>query len=730
MVILLFSFAGKVFRGPGRFAGLTEKRLRNHFRQPTKGQAGTKQDPRPRAPRRNPKRPGPLRWQTGDAVVRVAALIARHGEALDAALACEWPHEELPTDPERIVALEAANAQLSAERDGSLHKAALALDAQRKSLERLQEVRQNMDAVIAEVKRQGSEDVVCQRVLSEAAAAEKVRQLEASLDAKLAKANAKHEAEKDRMEVDLDDAIASVRTATKVELAAAQLKAETAESQSEKERKEKCTAQAKARAAVKESKKAARKVACLEAKSKAAKSDTDDDDDDDTELEPEEDGSPLPVCRLPFEHLPRRDERGRWQAESNDLRVLRWAQLLRAVAPSTVSHNIQDVVSLPIPDADVASCCERQNSICRGEATLAGEMMAAMKFAGCKRVLFAGWDESTKFGDAVLACTFLIEYYDGRREEVCLRGLSILPAGGSSAAILAHIDKNILAYSRRMLTLWMDEYEKLNGNGSWAADGGPSPENIGLHRLCEDTVLMSDTCFGARCTKRMLAAAIMQAIQEKVGTAAWEAMSVEERNKKYMVYKGDCWNHLRNIMIAAMARMGNDTLKAEVADDLELFSSYERIEADGMQVIRGIFKHLHHGGEYELGRGREYDAYERRHHPSAFRIPFARALGARQDIEFEGCVAVFVNRVNALEFLQDYIDCPETKGGGILDKSLYTLLSCNQFTALLRANTLWTYLFSNPFRWLAGKTGKLKGWSLWKMSEVLDHVESAMEVNI
>merc|ERR1712086_1240202 len=71
--------------------------------------------------------------------------------------------------------------------------------------------------------------------------------------------------------------------------------------------------------------------------------------------------------------------------------------------------------------------------------------------------------------------------------------------------------------------------------------GGPAPENIGLHRLCEDTVLMTDTCNGARCTRRMVAAAAMVAVEAKVGKAAWEAMTEEERERKYKTYLGDCW---------------------------------------------------------------------------------------------------------------------------------------------------------------------------------------------
>jgi hypothetical protein len=45
----------------------------------------------------------------------------------------------------------------------------------------------------------------------------------------------------------------------------------------------------------------------------------------------------------------------------------------------------------------------------------------------------------------------------------------------------------------------------------------------------------------------------METIKEKVGFAAWEKMSTEQRNAKYRVYRGDCWQHLRNIIIEAMA---------------------------------------------------------------------------------------------------------------------------------------------------------------------------------
>ena len=159
----------------------------------------------------------------------------------------------------------------------------------------------------------------------------------------------------------------------------------------------------------------------------------------------------------------------------------------------------------------------------------------------------------------------------------------------------------------------------------------------------------------------MLAEAIMKTIQEKIGVAAWEALSVEERNRKYAVYKGDCWQHLRNIIIDAMAETANTHVKniESVSDSLAEFAKFERIEVDGGNVIRGVFRQLHHGGEYCKGRGREFEVNRKKTNKSSLFIPFERAMGSRQDLKFDGCVPLFWNRLIILEFLNGYIDCPK-----------------------------------------------------------------------
>ena len=171
---------------------------------------------------------------------------------------------------------------------------------------------------------------------------------------------------------------------------------------------------------------------------------------------------------------------------------------------------------------------------------------------------------------------------------------------------------------------------------------------------------------------------------------------------------------------------GDAHVAVALEDDLAEFSAAERVEIEGSSLIRSVFKHLHHIGEYEHGRGREFEVNRKKKGQDKLFIPFERSVGNRQDLKFDGCVPLFWNRIICLDFLRGYLDCPKSKSN-ILDTSLYTLLRCNEFVALLRANTLWKLVFSEPFRWLSGKTGKLAGdWSLWRMGEVLEHVEAAM----
>eukprot|EP00966_Prymnesium_polylepis_P005007 114807-Prymnesium_polylepis.1 len=77
-------------------------------------------------------------------------------------------------------------------------------------------------------------------------------------------------------------------------------------------------------------------------------------------------------------------------------------------------------------------------------------------------------------------------------------------------------------------------------------------------------------------------------------------------------------------------------------------------------------------------------------------MAFECANGSRQDIAFDGAVAIFFNRKIILEFLKSLM---VPGADNQLEKFLSRVLSCNEMTALLRVNTLWKYTFSEPARW-------------------------------
>ena len=228
----------------------------------------------------------------------------------------------------------------------------------------------------------------------------------------------------------------------------------------------------------------------------------------------------------------RRDERGRFAAMPWQARPLVWAQLARRTPPSAVNANITDVLEAFASEQVVPLPCEREVQRMRGELTLGGECLAAFRVALARRIISFGFDESTKFGIGLLSTNTQIEPHDapGSSVDVVMRGVTV-SASGKAEHLAAAIEKDIFSHARTLLTGWKAQHEKMFGAGSWAAAGAPEPESIGLHRLSKHAVLVSDTCNGARATKRLVAEHAERAGREKLGITpeAWEAMGEAER---------------------------------------------------------------------------------------------------------------------------------------------------------------------------------------------------------
>jgi hypothetical protein len=241
--------------------------------------------------------------------------------------------------------------------------------------------------------------------------------------------------------------------------------------------------------------------------------------------------------------------------------------------------------------------------------------MAAFQLALAIRIISFGFDESTKWGLSIMSTNVQIETAEGHIIDVVPRGAALC-SGGTAEEVGAHIEKDIFSHARELLKLWKAKHEDLYGPDSWAECGGPSPEAIGLHRLAENTVIMSDTCNGARAAKRLLATMVMAAAKCKKGEAEWDAMEAEER-AQYAVHLGDCAQHLRNILVNAMVSGATEHLKAELGDSLSEFSAFDRMSVDVMDLVRAAYKEMHPGGEYAKGKGRECLAWRQKHHAAA-----------------------------------------------------------------------------------------------------------------
>lgn len=286
----------------------------------------------------------PLRWKTG-AVCKVAAIVKRRGVELRKLLQGDEV-EEVPMATERLKAAMEQIAALEAERDKLADNYRKKCDAHRKLLDKSAGKRTTVTEAKEELRARHKEEL------------------------KELKAQHKEELKEAKVEA-MDESMEFAQAHMGYML--------------EKERKEKCTAQARARDAEAETKKKERKLARVENKVAELQAEPEPDSSDADESDESNESEDETARTLDFEVLPRRDERGRWQAESSEVRALRYAQLARGISASHVSANIQDVVDLLEPGLELPASCDRMNRIMRGEVTLAGEAMAAYKLAACKK---------------------------------------------------------------------------------------------------------------------------------------------------------------------------------------------------------------------------------------------------------------------------------------------------------------------------------------------------------
>ena len=620
----------------------------------------------------------PPRWKTG-AICEVANIVLREGPPLRKLL--NDPHvEEGPTALDRAAAAEACVKKVEVERDQAVENLRKKCDAHRKLKGASKKRRATVGEAVQKERKKAKTDI--SKKSAEIRAAEQKK-----LEERLAAAVARKLKAKDEEISLLTGRVAWARKRARL--------CESAAEQAPKHLK-------RARDAEATIKRLQAQLESLE--------------DDESESEAEE---PSPL-------LSRRDERGRFQVDDPLKRWVIWSQLGAGVSPQRINQNITETLFAYAPEASRPINVEATIRRMRGEVTIAGEMMAALQLAQCRRIISFGFDESTKWGLGIFSTNLQIEPRSapGTSIDIIPRGAT-LTAGGTAEAIASDIDVKIFSHCRRMINLFKQAYEKRQGIGSWKRDGLPDPDCVGIHMLASSGALvMSDTCNAARACKRLVATAAETAARERIGEAAWTAMTEPQRALSCKCFLGDCNDHMRNIIVKGMASAATEYLKQLLGDSLSEFSAYDRMSADVMDLLRGACKELHPNGEYAKGKGRECFAWRVLEHSSDMWLPIANTSGSRQDIVFDGCPPLYMNRLQILDFLADLIGIPGANN--ILEKFLWRTLKCNEIVAALRTFSLFQLLVTDPLRWTTGKAATLDEWSVISSNEMLDLTYDAM----
>ena len=84
---------------------------------------------------------------------------------------------------------------------------------------------------------------------------------------------------------------------------------------------------------------------------------------------------------------------------------------------------------------------------------------------------------------------------------------------------------------------------------------GPDPDRCGLQRLGDGGSIINDTCTPARCTQRLLIAEVAQQVEADCDEQAWALLCEAQQEAKVRVHSVHCWQHIRNIFLAAMSKV-------------------------------------------------------------------------------------------------------------------------------------------------------------------------------
>ena len=222
---------------------------------------------------------------------------------------------------------------------------------------------------------------------------------------------------------------------------------------------------------------------------------------------------------------------------------------------------------------------------CRFELRIVEEALAGRRVAAAYRVRQLGFDETTKFQDPSMVTSVLIEPTEGAKSEVVILRAAYATGGGTSELLAQAVEEKCFGRLRRFLEGWQATCKELYPDHEWT---GPKAEDCSLHRLGGGGSVISDTCSGAQKTSRLLVAEVARQVELK--HPDWATLSEAEQEAAVKAHTQHCFNHIRNIFLKPMSAAQSAHVRERLQEQLERFSSWERMETDFEKLLRAVYK--------------------------------------------------------------------------------------------------------------------------------------------
>ena len=185
----------------------------------------------------------------------------------------------------------------------------------------------------------------------------------------------------------------------------------------------------------------------------------------------------------------------------------------------------------------------------------------------------------------------------------------------------------------------------------------PDVGEINLAKL-SGGMISGDNCSPAMKVKRLLAAAVQDAVNHSYTLEQWEALSTKEQAASLLVLEGDCWNHLRNVWIKSMSGALTGRLRDSLRFELETIDSRLRVGTALVGVLRACDKEFSLCANYPKGHGDMFFEWVARCYPNILLYHVVSTEGGRQDMVCEGAGPLYMNRQIWVEFLDERLRIP------------------------------------------------------------------------